>query len=176
MSKDLYSVTTNMERREQNRIRNEKINEEINNPDNYAGLRWGLIAGLIMAAFLVSLELLGAKGNIGIKFMKYLFLAGITWYVLSSQKSRMGSSYRFSDGMRLGSILTFTSALTLGIMNMLLYAWTGTLAFDKYALSAGNIGEVTVISVMLFFEVLVFGLITTFIGLQYLKPKRNKIR
>jgi len=151
------------------------MNEKSNWFDSHT-LSWGIAAGLGMSLFLVILQSVSLNNTVALKFFKYIFLAIFIFYGLSKQKVRLGENYRFKNGMMAGGWITFYSGIVLAIMNVLLFVGTDSLAFDKFTETGTTLGSVGLISGVLFFEVMIFGLILTFIWLQFIKPKRSKVR
>jgi len=137
------------------------------------GTRWGIAAGVGMAIFLVVAQLTSMGDSIGLKFFKYLVLGGVLAFGLSVQRGYLRGDYNFKNGIMLGAYITFVSALTLSLMNIFIFFTTDDLAFDKFSVEGNTFGDVVLVSVALFFEVLVFGMIATFIRMQFIKPKRQ---
>lgn len=138
------------------------------------GVKWGIIGGLVMAVFLVLTQLMSSEGSIALKFFKYIALGAVLLFGLSTQRSYMQENYRFKDGMMLGAFMTLISSITLVLSNIVLYATTDNLAFDKFSKTADSFGNVMLLNGVIFFEVLVFGMIITFVCLQSLKPERPR--
>ena len=174
MQEDYHVVTEDLKQEKEIRIQQEQIAERSNRWFYFNGTRWGIFAGLGMTLFLVGLQLLSFNDVVALKFAKYIFLAIFVMHGLSSQKTFMGKYYRFQDGMMMGGWITLISAATLAAMNLLLFAWTDTLAFDKFTETGTNLADTLTISGVLFFETLVFGMILTFIWMQFIKPKRGQ--
>jgi hypothetical protein len=146
------------------------------NPDNFSrttdGIRLGILGGVGMALFLVAAQLMAGESMV-LKFLKYIALFGALAYGLKAQKTYMQNNYTFKNGIQLGVIVTATSAITLALMNVFMFGISPELAFDKFSMQADSVGHLAVLSGVLFFEVLVFGMIITFIILQAIKPKRK---
>lgn len=138
------------------------------------GIRLGLLGGLGMAIFLIASQLMAGDSMI-LKFLKYIALFGVLLYGLNAQKSYMKDSYAFKYGIQLGVIVTATGAITLALMNVFMFWISPDLAFDKFSMEADSVGHLAVLSGVLFFEVLVFGMIITFIILQAIKPSRKGV-
>lgn len=136
------------------------------------GTRWGILAGVGMAAFLVLIQLGSMGDSIGLKFFNYLALALVLAFGLSIQRNYLQEEYNFKNGIMLGAYMTFVSAISLALMNILIFFTTDNLAFDKFSMEGNTFGNVMLVNGVLFFEVLVFGMIATFICLQFIKPKR----
>lgn len=144
------------------------------NPNDFSlyndGVRWGIASGVGMALFLVGAHFIAGDSMV-LKFFKYIVLAAVLKFGLGLQKSYMKDNYSFRNGIQLGGIITGVSAITLALMNLFLFWVSKDLAFDKFSMKADTIGNLSVLSGVLFFEVLVFGMILSFIILQYIKPK-----
>jgi len=151
---------------------NKKIYRKNFNATN-DGIRWGIAAGVGMALFLVAAQVLTNGESMVLKFLKYIALIAVLSYGLKLQKSYLQKDYTFGSGMQLGAIITAVSAITLALMNFIMFGISEELAFDKFSLEANSVGNTAVLSGVLFFEVLVFGMIVTFIVLQAIKPKRT---
>ncbi len=144
------------------------------NLDNFSrtrnGIRLGILGGIGMAMFLVAAQLTAGESMV-LKFLKHIALFGVLGYGLNAQKTYMQDNYGFKYGIQLGVIITATSAITLALMNVIMFLISPDLAFDKFSMQADSVGHLAVLSGVLFFEVLVFGMIITFIFLQAIKPK-----
>lgn len=136
-----------------------------------AALGWGLTAGLLMGVYLLFLQLAGAGDAVALKFLKYLILAGCLGWGLWRYRSVDRSGKFFSRGIVLGALTTFYAAVSLIAVGFLAGAVAPELAFEKFSLRVNSPGDLLVTNIAIFFEVLVFGLVITFIGLQYLKNR-----
>jgi len=135
------------------------------------GIIWGIVGGIGMALFLVGAQVMTGGNSMILKFFKYIVLGAVLMYGLGIQKSYLKEDYNFINGIQLGGIVTVVSAITLALMNILLFSVTDNLAFDKFSMEADTVGHVSTLSGVLLFEVLVFGMIMSFIILQFIKPK-----
>lgn len=138
------------------------------------GLKLSLIAGVGMAIYLFALQLNSIE-SIGAKFFKYLVLGSILAYGLSAQKKFLGERYKYKRGILYGLFITSLSALILAGMNVAAYVLTETMSFSKFFMEADSVAHLAVISGVIFFEALVYGMILTFIILQYLKTSKKPI-
>jgi hypothetical protein len=136
--------------------------------------RRGFQAGLLMGFYLILVQLLPVEDGKTLRFLKYLFLAGILAVTLSRAKSFFPPVTFFKKGILLGIVTTFFSAVTLLFVNFGSYALIPDFSLEKFQLIADDLASFFVINSALFFEVLVFGLILTFICLQYLKYRPVK--
>ena len=153
------------------------INSENGQKSSYSfyrsGTLLGIVAGVGMAIFLVLAQLASSGDSIAVKFFKYLFLAGILAYGLYAQREYLQEEYNFKNGIMFGAFTTFVSAVTLSLMNILIFFTTDSLSFDKFLVDGNTFENVMLISGVLLFEVFVFGMIATFCVLQFIKPKRK---
>ena len=143
-------------------------------PFNFFGIgaALGVSAGVGMALFLFALNFFGAEESIGLKFIKYLILAGFLAFGLSGYKNQLGEYFKFKKGITYGLFIAFISALSLVFLNLLAFGFSDQIAFEKFQLEPNTFGQTALISGAIFFEVLVYGMIITFIILQYLKTKQ----
>ena len=143
-------------------------------PQNFkyhaSALSWGLAAGLFMAVFLLFLQMAG-QDSIALKFFKYVFLIGFLGWGLWKYRTIDQSSSFFQQGIKLGAMTTFYAALSLVVVGFVVALAAPDLAFQKFNLAVDSPGDLIVTNVVIFFEVLVFGMVATFIWLQYLKNK-----
>jgi len=135
------------------------------------GTIWGIAGGVGMAIFLVVAQLVSGD-SIALKFFKYIALAGVLIFGLSIQRSALQEDYNFKNGIMLGAYTTFVSAITLALMNIFIFFTMSNFTFSKFSVEADSFGNVMLLSGVLFFEVLVFGMVVTFCCLQFIKPKR----
>ncbi|MBK8966996.1 MAG: hypothetical protein R3D58_05135 [Saprospiraceae bacterium] len=133
----------------------------------------GLSAGFFMGVYLVALQVFGFDGTIVLKFFKYLILVGILGWGLVRFRQMIPGKTFFQNGILLGVLTTFISGLTLIAINIVVSLLNPEWAFNKFNLAIESPGTFLVTSGAIFFEVLVFGLVGTFIWLQYLKGKRR---
>ena len=142
-------------------------NREIINPNNLS-FKYGTMAGLAMAAFLFMFQINGADYSPFLKWFKYL-LPGLTLVIALGHFKRKHEDRIFVKGIGMGTKLSLIAGLVLILIKMLLYLTLPELAFSKYNLEPHNFLQYLSISMILFFETLVFGSIITFTILQYLK-------
>jgi hypothetical protein len=142
-------------------------NKEILNPNNLS-FKYGIVAGIAMAAFLLMFQINGADYSPFLKWFKYLFL-GLTLIIALGHFKRKHEDRIFVKGIGMGTKLSLIAGLVLILINMVLYLTLPELAFSKYNLEPHTFLQYLSISMILFFETLVFGSIITFTILQYLK-------
>lgn len=133
----------------------------------------GTVAGILMAAYLLILQIAGAESSIGLKFFKYLFLLLVLGLGISAYRRHNPTSTFFKNGIVVGAYTTLISALTVVIINFLISIIAPEFSFNKFNLEINTPGDFLATSGAIFFEILVFGMIGTFIFLQYLKGEPN---
>ncbi len=156
---------------------------EIENANNVArakfdlvkdGIPLGLQAGIAMAIYLFLIDLLGGGDIIALKFLKYAFLAYFLWIGLSKVSDLMIRGKVFRNGIKEGAVITFFSGIALSVVNLIAFLINPAISFEKFGVVSDSFGSFMVVSGAIFFEVLVFGLIITFIWLQILKTKSER--
>ena len=138
---------------------------------NASALSWGLMAGLFMGVYLLFLQMSMADGSVGWTFAKHLFLAGFLGWGLWKYHEIDDSTKFFQRGILLGAMTTFYAALTLVAVAFAVAGIAPDLAFDKFGQAIDSPSDLIVTNTALFLEVLVFGMVLTFIWLQYLKNR-----
>ncbi len=132
--------------------------------------RYGLAAGLLMAAFLIVMQVTNNDYSPFVKLSKYFLLAIPIVLALKLYKEKYSGDI-FIKGVSLSAKLSLIAGCTLVLINLLLYMVSPDLAFSKYSLEPTSIIQMIVISAIIFFETFVFGNLISFICLQYLKDR-----
>ena len=132
--------------------------------------RYGLAAGLLMAAFLIVMQVTNNDYSPFVKLSKYFLLAIPIILALKLYKEKYSGDI-FIKGVSLSAKLSLIAGCTLVLINLLLYMVSPDLAFSKYSLEPTSIIQMIVISAIIFFETFVFGNLISFICLQYLKDR-----
>ncbi len=155
------------------KIKTPKFSSENQTDDNFQYwskiLKNGLWAGLTMMAYLVLLELSNSDHTIWLKFVKYIFLAMILGILLKNAKNYYPPVAFFKQGIKLGAGTSIIAGLVLMGFNFLLFLVMPDLSLNKFSLEASNIGQLIILDVVILFEIFVYGMIITFICLQFLK-------
>lgn len=161
-----YNKATNPNRKEM-----DKAKDILSNTFNFygKGTMWGVQAGALMGLFIIGLQLFGGENIIALKFFKYAFLIIFLGIGLNTYKSYLHKDTIFKNGALLGGYITFISGIVLIIVNTIAFTSGSSITFEKFGVEANNFGQFLTISGTMFFEVIVFGMIITFIILQYLK-------
>ena len=142
-------------------------NKEIINPNNIS-FKYGIWAGLAMASFLFIFQINGEDYSPFLKWLKYIFL-GLSIILALRQYQIRREERIFIKGIGMGTKLSLIAGLVLILINFILYSTYPDLAFSKYNVEPHNFLQYFSISLVLFFETLVFGSIISFTVLQYLK-------
>lgn len=137
-------------------------------------IKTGLVGGLVMIGYLLLVELLFSGDLLGIKFLKYLVLAIPMAVGISKLKDRMKNKYRFfQKGIAHSAVVSATAAVVM------MLAYFITIPFDNYTLatittsmaslntSTSNFMVPFLSSMMLFMEVFVMSMITSFAIILY---------
>jgi hypothetical protein len=135
------------------------------------GISGGLIAGALMGLYLFIMELSLTDPSSMVKFGKYLFLAAVLGYFLTKARRRNKDRYFFKRGALLGITISFISALTIILINGMAFFSGSEATFDKFTMHASSFGQFLLIDGVILFEIVVYGMILTFIWLQYLKGR-----
>ncbi len=166
LEKSIEVVKSSPRQRPKNRLRTRRF------PFYAFGTFAGVVGGLVMVFYLAFLGLTGYHDAIHFKFFKYLFLFGVLVYGLYRYRLYLRKGAFFKNGILLGMYISFVAGLTLFVGNFLTQALAGdTIVFSKFNTIATTLPEFIVINAVIFFEVIVFGMISTFIALQLMKDK-----
>ncbi|MFK7795994.1 MAG: hypothetical protein AB8E82_00970 [Aureispira sp.] len=135
----------------------------------------GSIAAMAMIGFLLFVELTNTGNNLGLKMMKYLILAIPMSIGLARLKEQVSNKYRFFQkgilfaavaSLVAATILTFSFIITVGIDTFNLATITANMTHvDELGKSHGFVPILS--AAMLFLEVFVMSMITSFAILLY---------
>lgn len=147
--------------------------QDIINTSNLS-TQYGIIAGVLMASFLLIMQLSGNDYQPMVKLSKYILLALPIVIALNIYKSKIKGDV-FIQGISLGAKLSLIAGLILVVANFVIFFAFPELSFSKYSVEPTTLGQVAIISAITFFETLVYGSVISFIVLQFLKDKyKNK--
>ena len=135
----------------------------------FYGAFYGAFSGLLMGLFIVSLYFFGASENIGLKIAKYLILFGAIGFGLNDFVRFSEPNTFFKKGITFGAITTLIAGLTFIAMNIMIFLVNENYAFGRFFQDSDSVFNLAVSSSSAFFEILVFGMISTLVSLQYLK-------
>ena len=130
---------------------------------------YGVLAGLLMGAFLGLLQWVDYDKSIAMKFVKYIFLIGTIGFALKRYMRYLTPTTVFQNGIKMGAAITLVAAVVLALANIAIYSIFGSGSIDKFAYTVDSMGGALILEGVTFFEVLVFGMIITFCWAQGLK-------
>ncbi len=142
---------------------------------NSSALLWGITAGLAMGVYVIFLNLFKEGENIVLNFLKNIFLLGALSYILPKYRNYNLTISFFQKAMSLSATTTFYSCVTLVVIYFVVGAIEPTWTFNYYAMPVDSIGDVITNAFIIFFEVLVFGIISSFIWVQWLKGRDEHV-
>lgn len=138
------------------------------------GLIYGGIAGVLMSIFALLISGIASEGSPGVDFLKYLILAVAVWMVIKSYKTHLPRGKVFKEGLRIGVYTSFVAAITMLVINVIIsLIGVETGVQEKFGMVADSLGNVLVINGLMVFETLVFGVIATFVSVQFMKDKSS---
>ncbi|MEM9990409.1 MAG: DUF4199 domain-containing protein [Bacteroidota bacterium] len=156
-------------RKTNNTIRTEKREREAFNVWQKSR-KYGLVAGVIMAAYLLLLQTTGNGDSEFLKMLKYIPFIGIIYYGLSQYKKYLPKGKLFKNGLVFGIYVSAISALiTTAIMTMYYGIKPETVEMTTFQNSVNSTLQLMLTDVMLALEIFGLGLISTFICLQGMK-------
>ena len=136
-------------------------------------LRYGYIAGGLIALSLFALQKLGMEQSIGIKYISYIMLGLVLAYGLKEYDAYLETGTTFKKGMVFAAQICLFSGATLLIIHLITFLAGSSLVFSKYGVEATSFSYWLLLSGGIFMEVMIAGLIFTFIILQALKSRKN---
>jgi|GEM_PF-2553816 hypothetical protein len=153
----------------QTKITKEKANEY----EFYErGIRNGLVSGLMISTYLLILRAFNQGGNMSLKILAFLILTGAIAYEIKQRKEQVKTGTLFKKGILIGMFISFIAASTILLFEsavfLLDYEWLVPMFKNKIT---GVIEFATFASIM-FLETILYGLISTFIILQYYKTSK----
>lgn len=138
-----------------------------------ASLKYGILSGVLISFFLFAMQSAGMENNIGAKYFGYGILGIILAIGLGDYDRFLKSGTTFKSGMTFAAQITLIAAATLVLVNVLTFLSGSSLVFSKYGVEAADFSTLLMISGALFLEIMVVGLVFTFISLQYLKSRKG---
>ncbi len=133
--------------------------------------QFGIYAGLGMALVLFVFQLSGHDYQPLLKYSNYLMLALMIIIALNIYNKNSRGDI-FVKGLKVGFKTSFVAAITLVVINLIIYLVDPAFTFSKFSIEPSNMLQTATVSGALFFETLVFGSLIAFATLQYLKGDR----
>ncbi|MBR9921209.1 MAG: hypothetical protein GYB31_10255 [Bacteroidetes bacterium] len=142
-------------------------------PAQAKALQYGVIAGAGMGIYLFVFKWLGVELSAALKFSKYIILIAALYLLFRLLKENSEPGEFFSKGIGMGAIASFAAAVILLVVNGFSWLVGGSAtAINKFGNEPIDFGQLMLLEGVMFFEVLVFGMVGTFICLQFLKYGR----
>lgn len=134
-------------------------------------IKYGISAGLAIALFLSTLSISGAFGDSPLRFAKYLLLIAVMSVFFSrfrpDKPARDYAAYHIKNA----SIISLMAAVVTILMNIALYNLNPEYSFQKFNLVPLQNETFMVINATIFFEIIVLGMISSFVIFPMFKPK-----
>jgi len=161
-----YNKAANPDKKEM-----DKVKEVLPRSFNFywRGAVWGVLAGSLMALFLTFLQVVSSENVMTAGFLKHIILAVILGFALNNYKKYLFKDTIFKNGILYGGYITLLSAVVITLVNMATFYYVDQFSVEKFGVKAEDTADFFSVSGAVFFEVFVFGMIITFIILQYLK-------
>ena len=131
--------------------------------------RYGFIAGILMATILVILEYYWKESNPYLKLLQFVPLFACIALATKIFKQEMQGRKIFIKGFDIGFRSSLIAGAILFILNVFLFIFASELSFSMFTLEPQSIGQAFIISSILLFETIAFGVIFSFVHLTYLK-------
>lgn len=136
------------------------------------GIRYGLISGILMSLYLLLLRGVGEGGNMPLKFLTFLILGGVITYAINERRGQKKRGELFKKGILTGVFISFVTASTILLFETAVYLLDYEWLVPMFKNKITGIIEFAAFSSMMFLQTMLFGLILTFITLQYYKQPR----
>lgn len=136
-------------------------------------VKYGSIAGILMAAILVLLEYYMRDPAPYFKLLLFVPLFVCIALAIKTFKREMHGRKIFIKGFDIGFRSSLVAGIFLFILNVLFFIFGDELAFSIFAIEPHSIGQAFIISSILLFTTIVFGVIFSFVNLTYLKESVN---
>lgn len=135
--------------------------------------KYGVVAGGLTALYFFALQFGGMEDAIGIKYLGYGILGILLSIGLVDYDRYLKTGATFKNGMMYAAQITLFAGATLVAINTITFVLGTDLGFSKYGVESATFPESLMLSGAIFLEIMVAGLIFTFIILQYLKSRRD---
>lgn len=155
------------------------VNNDLASPidKSVLGRNYGVILGVLTAVYLIIINLVADNGAeegfgvpLGLRFAKHLIIVPVLWIAVASYAKTLPDGRIFKNEIGLIGRVAMWSAITLAVINILFYAFTGT-SFEQFMQEGETLMGVMINSGFIIFETVVFVMIVGFIILQAYKGK-----
>ncbi len=168
-----YKLKERLERRDQ-QLHNNPPKTRVHDGFSIArrGRNYGIIVGVIMAVYLLIINATMADPGVRINLVKHLAYIPILGIALNAYKRHLPDGKIFKDGIQLGAYIAGTAAITLIVCNIVLSLISPQFSFQQFLNEGNSFADVMINSIFVGMEVFVFGMIITFIYLQFMKDDK----
>lgn len=136
------------------------------------GIRYGLFSGLMISMYLLILRAFNQGGNMPLKFLAFLILGITIATEIKRRKEKVKEGTLFKKGILTGVFISFVTASTILLFESAVFLLDYEWLVPMFKNEITGVVEFAAFSSMMFLETILFGLILTFIILQYYKiPK-----
>lgn len=132
-------------------------------------IQQGVVAGLLMAVFLSFLSVTGAYGSSSLKYFKYLLLLGVITRALYYIRSKVNENQFFGSAIKKGFVISLIGGIIVTLVNFGLFLIYPDYSIEKFNISPDTLGQLHLVNAALIVEIVVLGLIGTFVIYQGLK-------
>ena len=132
-------------------------------------VRFGLLAGILMGAILVLFEYAWGDTAPYLKLLQFVPLFVCIGLAIKVFKQQMHGRKIFIKGFDIGFRSSLVAGVILFVLNVMLFIFANNLAFSVFTIEPHSIGQAFIVSSILLFGTIAFGLIFSFINLTYLK-------
>ena len=136
-------------------------------------IQQGVIAGILMASFLGFLSVTGAYGSSSLKYIKYLLLLGVIARALYYIRSKVNENQFFVSSIKKGFVISLIGGAIVTLVNFGLFLIYPEYSIEKFNISPDTMGQLHMVNAALIVEIVVLGLIGTFVIYQGLKHNKQ---
>lgn len=136
-------------------------------------IQQGVVAGLLMAVFLSFLSVTGAYGSSSLKYFKYLLLLGVIARALYYIRSKVNENQFFGSAIKKGFVISLIGGVIVTLVNFGLFLIYPDYSIEKFNISPDTLGQLHLVNAALIVEIVVLGLIGTFVIYQGLKHNKQ---
>lgn len=136
------------------------------------GRNYGIGLGVITALYLIVINFFsgGEELSLGFRFAKHLLIIPVVWMAIAAYASYFSESNIFKGEFMLLLRIAGWSAITLSLINVLVYGITSS-SFEQFMQEGNTLFGAMMNSGFLLFETFVFVMIIGFVILQAYKRK-----
>ncbi|MGB3546677.1 MAG: DUF4199 domain-containing protein [Saprospiraceae bacterium] len=136
------------------------------------GRNYGILTGVIMAVYLVIINVALNDPSFLANLPMHLVFIPILGLALNAYKRYLPEGKIFKDGIQLGGYIAGTAAVTIIIINAILSLISPKLSFQQFYNEGNSFPDVMINGIMLAMTVFVFGMLITFIYIQFMKDDK----